>query len=230
MSRADHVNRLIAGACMVLAPLMLLIAVIVTPDLSTNEANQLASIAGDPDGWYVASALTLASLALAVPAVLGLAHMLRERQPWLSTLGAGSALIGILASVGAVAIGLVAWQMTQGGAPGQMVLLLERVNETAGIWIPFTLCGLGVAIGFLLLAGGLALIDAVNPVMALLIAAGAICAAIGFPLASEALLLIGAVALFIGLGTTGVMVLRETDEDWLHTPAFRGFGSLAGSH
>jgi hypothetical protein len=230
MSRADHVNRLIAGACMILSPLLLLAAVIVMPDISTNEATQLASIAGDSTGWYVASALTLASLALAVPAVLGLAHMLREKQPWLSLAGAGTALVGILASVGAVAIGLVAWQMTKGGAPGQMVLLLERVNDTAGIWIPFTLCGLGVAIGLVLLGGGLALIDAVNPFMALLIAAGGVCAAIGFPLASEALMLIGAAALCLGLGTTGLMVLGETDDDWVHTPAFRGFGPLAGSH
>ncbi|MBB4662983.1 hypothetical protein [Conexibacter arvalis] len=230
MSRVDHVNRLIAGTCMVAAPVMLLIAAIVMPDLSTNEATQLAAIADSPDRWYIASALLLAALALAVPAVLGLAHMLRERQMWMSTLGAGAALVGILASVGSVAIGLVAWQMTQGGAPVQMVLLLDRVNDTAGIWIPFTLGALGVAIGLLLLAGGLAMIDAVNPVIALLIAVGGVCATIGFPLASELLVVIGAACLCVGLGVTGLMVLRETDEDWVHTPTFRGFGALAGTH
>ena len=230
LSRADHVNRLIAGTCMVLSPLMLLISAIVMPSLSTNEGSQLATIADHPDRWFIAAAFLLGSLAFAVPAVLGLAHMLRERELWMSTFGAAAALIGILASVGAVAIGLVAWQMTQGGGPVQMTLLLERVHDTAGIWIPFTLCTFGVAIGFLLLAGGLAMAEAVNPVVALLIAVGAICATIGYPLASTVLVLIGAVCLCVGLCVTGAMVLRETDEDGLHTPAFRGFGPLAGSH
>lgn len=230
MSRADHVNRLIAGACMVIAPFLLLASAIVMPSLSKNEATQLATIASHPGRWYTSGLLLLLALVLAVPAVLGIAHILRERQLWLSTFGAATALIGILASVGAVAIGLVAWQMTKVGAPISMTLLFQRLHNSAGIWIPFALCALGVPLGFLLLSGGMAMINAVNPGIAFLIAAGGICATIGYPLASTALVLIGAAALCIGLGVTGAMVLRETDADWEHTPAFRGFGSLAGTH
>lgn len=230
MSRVDHVNRLIAGACMVLSPLLLLGAAIVLPDLDRDAPAQLAAIADATDRWLISSLLVLGALALAVPAVLGLAHMLRERQMWMATIGAGVALVGILASVGGVAIALVAWQMVDGGSAIQMAALLDRVNDSAAIWIPFTLCAFGVGAGLLMLGGALAMSGLLSAPMGLLIAVGGVLATIGYPLTMPLLILIGAACLCIGLGLTGVMVLRETDEDWAHTPEFRGMRGIAGAH
>lgn len=230
MPRADRVNRLIAGTCMVLSPFMLLVGAILMPGLDDDAGAQLASISDHLDRWLISSLLVLCSLALAVPAVLGLAHMLRERQPALALAGVGAALVGILASVGITAIGLVAWQMAQSGSRVQMVALLDSVTNTAGIWIPFQLFGFALAIGLILLAGGLTMTRIVNAPMALLIAVGGVCAVIGYPLASALLMLIGAACLCLGLGATGLMVLRESDADWEHTPAFRGMRGIAGAH
>lgn len=81
MTKTDHTRKVIAGACMVVAPLLLLVSALVQPKLETNQAAQLGVIAGHPDRWFIAQAFALGALATAVPAVLGLMHMLRERQP-----------------------------------------------------------------------------------------------------------------------------------------------------
>ena len=52
---------------------------------------------------------------LMVPAVLGLMHMLRERQVAFGHVGGGLAMLGLLAFTGIVAMELVMWQMAAAG-------------------------------------------------------------------------------------------------------------------
>jgi hypothetical protein len=230
MSEAHHTRKLIAGACMVTAPILLLVSTIIQPELDNDEAAQLAVIADHLDGWFVTQALALAALAVGVPAVLGLMHMLRERRVALGHIGGGLALVGILALTGAVAINLVAWQMAQPAADtAQMAALLDRVHETTGIWIPFYLCTFALGAGLVILAAGLVVAKAINPAMGLLVGAGGVLIAVGYPLASELLVIVGAACLVVGLGSTGLVVLRESDADWEHTPEFRGFRPAAGA-
>jgi hypothetical protein len=230
MTAAHHTGKLVAGVCMLVAPLLLLVSTLVQPELETGEAAQLAVIADHPDRWFIGGAFALAALAAAVPAVMGLMHMLRERRTILGHVGGGLALLGILAFTGAVAINLVAWQMAQPGLDrAPMVALLDNVHEATGIWIPFYLATFAFPLGLILLAAGLVAARAVTPVMAVLTAAGGILVAIGYPLASELLTIAGAACLALGVGSTGVLVVREPDADWEHTPPFRGFRPAAGA-
>jgi len=48
------------------------------------------------DAWYVAQLIGLVSIVLAVPAVLGLMHMLREREVAWGHIGGGLAMLGLL--------------------------------------------------------------------------------------------------------------------------------------
>ena len=163
MPKAHHTRKLIAGACMVLTPGLLLVSAILQPELDTDEAAQLAAIADDLDRWFISQAFALGALAVGVPAVLGLMYMLRERRVALGHIGGGLAFVGILALTGAVAINLVAWQMAQPGADTvQMVALLERVHETGGIGIPIYLLSFALGAGLVVLAAGLAAARAVN--------------------------------------------------------------------
>jgi hypothetical protein len=43
------------------------------------------------------------------------------------------------------------------------------------------------------------------------------------------LLIVAAALLLVGVGSTGLMVLRESDADWEHTPQFRGFRAAPGT-
>jgi hypothetical protein len=126
LSDAHHFRKMVAGVCMVLAPLFLLVGAIVHPGFKTDEAELLASAAGSLDAWYLAEMLFLISIVLAVPATLGLMHMLRERHVAAGH-GGGLALIGLLAYTGVTAIQLVDWQMAQPQLErGQMIPAARR--------------------------------------------------------------------------------------------------------
>jgi hypothetical protein len=203
---------------------------VIHPDMKTDEAAQLAVIADNRDAWLAAHMLVLMSLVLAVPAVLGLMHMMRERKVAYGHVGGGLTLIGLMALVGVIAIdGFVGWQMTAGEANrGEMVALYQRLYDSAGIVIPFFLMSFAFGVGMIALSAGLYRARAVQSWMAAFIATGAILLSIAGPTGSDVLSIIGASFLFVGLASVGRLVLRESDEEWEHTPEYSGFRPLAG--
>jgi hypothetical protein len=230
LSDTHHFRKLVAGACMVLAPILLLVAAVIHPGFETDEAAQLGVIAESRDAWYIATLLGLVSIALAVPAVLGLMHMLREREAAAGHLGGGLALLGLLAFAALAGMAFVAWQMAATGADqAQMAALLENVRESSGVFFPVYLITYAFALGMLVLAYGLGRARAVPAVMAVCLAIGGVAVVLAAPLGAAWLMIVGAAFLVVGLGSTGLMVLRATDADWENTPHFRGFRPAGGS-
>lgn len=224
MTTAQRTRRWIAGAAMMLAPLLLLISAIIQPSLKSGELNQLVVISGNLDSWYTSQAFALAALAVAVPAILGLMHMLRERQWQVGTVGGALALLGVVFSAGTVALSLVQWEMMRFGVPIPVTAaVIHDLKTTAGMEIPFIILPFAFALGMAILALGLAMSRAANPAVAAAIGVGAIGIPVAYAIASVTLLIIAAAVLLVGLATTGWFVLRETDAEWEHTPEFRGF-------
>jgi hypothetical protein len=228
LSDAHHFRKLIAGACMVVAPLVLLVAMVIHPASDTNEATQVATIADNLDAWYVAHLLAFISIGLMVPVVLGLMHMLREREVAFGHLGGGLAMVGLLAFAGIVGMEMAMWQMVAGGSTREAVGLLERLNDTTGIVIPFLLVSFGFSLGLACLAYGLLRARFVQSWMAIFVAVGAIVFGFAIGTAMNWLAIVGAAFLVVGLGAIGRMVLRETDEAWEHTPEYEGFRPVPG--
>jgi hypothetical protein len=228
LSDAHHSRKMFAGACMVVAPLILLATVIIHPASDMDEATQVATIADNLDAWYVAHLLALISIAVMAPVVLGLMHMLREREVAFGHVGGGLAMLGLLAFAGIVGIELALWQMVAGGSTREAVTLLERLNGTAGITIPLVLVSFGFTLGLACLAVGLYRARAVQSWMAVSMAIGAILFGFAFGTAMNWLGIVAAAFLVVGLGATGRMVLRETDEAWEHTPEYEGFRPVPG--
>jgi hypothetical protein len=229
ISDAHHFRKMMAGACMTMAPLLLLVGLVVHPEQKTDEAAQLSVVADNLDAWYMAHLLVFAAIVLTVPAVLGLMHMLREREVAFGHVGGGLAMLGLIALTGLVAIeGFVGWQMGAGGDRAQMVALLERLDDTAGVFIPFFLMPFAFTVGMIFLAIGLYKARAVQSWMCAFIAISVICLAVGGPAAIDWLMIVGAAFLFVGLGSIGRLVLSESDQDWEHTPEYEGFRPLLG--
>jgi hypothetical protein len=228
LSDAHHFRKIVAGACMVVAPIVLLVGMVIHPASDMDEATQVATIADNLDAWYVAHLLALVSIALMVPAVLGLMHMLREREVAFGHVGGGLAMLGLLAFAGIVGMELAMWQMVAGGSTREAVALLERLNSTAGILIPFAFVSFGFALGLACLAAGLYRARAVQSWMAISTAAGAILFGFAIGTAMNWLAIVAAAFLVVGLGAIGRMVLRETDEAWEHTPEYEGFRPVPG--
>jgi hypothetical protein len=213
---------------MVVAPIVLLVATVIHPASDMDEAAQVATIADNLDAWYVAHLLALIAIVVMVPAVLGLMHMLREREVAFGHVGGGLAMLGLFAFTGIVAIELVMWQLAAGGNIREAVALLERLNETAGIVIPFVIVSFGFSLGVACLAIGLYRARAVQSWMAVSVAAGAILFGVAIGSAMNWLAIVAAAFLVVGLGAIGRMVLRETDEAWEHTPEYDGFRPVPG--
>jgi hypothetical protein len=76
ISDAHHFRKMVAGFCMVFAPLCMLVGFLV-----------------DPDASY---AFLFVGAILMVPAALGLMHMLREREVAFGHVGGGLSLIGLM--------------------------------------------------------------------------------------------------------------------------------------
>lgn len=222
-------RKTVSGIGMVFAPLFLLAAVIVSPQLDSNEGTQLGVIAGDMDRWFVSNLLVIASMVVLLPAILGLMHMLRERETAFGHAGGALALIGVLAVTGGAAISMAMWQMAAAGAErAEMTALLTRMNDTAGVTVPFYFGAFALTVGLIVLAMGLMRAHAVHWTMAMGLAVGSIVLAVGYAVFSVAVLIVGAAFLVVGLVPIGRQVLVESTDEWEHTPEVRGFSPLAG--
>ena len=232
LSDSHHFRKTVAGVCMIGAPLLLLVGMIIHPESKTDVADQLAVISANMDEWYVAHLIVAMSLVLAVPAVLGLMHMLREREVAYGHLGGGLAMLGLLAITAIVAIeGFVGWQAgaATGSDAAAMTALFERVTETTGVVLPVFVMSYAFTVGMLFLAAGLYRARAVQSWTAAMLGVGAIVFAVGTTMAENVVAILGAAVLLVGFFQVGRMVLTESDEAWEHTPEYSGFRPLAGT-
>ncbi len=220
-------RKTVAGSCMIAAPVLFLIGSVISPSLDSDEAKLVASAADNPDRWFASNGFVMAGFALSLVATLGVMHMLRERGAAFGHIGGALALLGILAAVASTAVSMVVWQMA-GGSRIEMVALLDRVFNTAGTAVPLLFLSLGITIGYLVLAWGLAAEHLAPMWMSGAIAVSAVLYAVGGTMFSQPLYVASSALLAVGMGAMGWMVLEETVEEWEHTPEFHGFRPAGG--
>lgn len=218
LSDPHHFSRL-AGASLVLAPLLLLASSAVAPALKSDEGAQLTVIARHPDRFYLFSVLGLVSAIVLVPALLGLMHLLRERAPGWGYTGGGLMMLGNLLSIGDWMGNFVQWQMAAPTADhAQMTALLTRLNDTPGSALPLQLSGFAFLLGTTVLAIGLYRARTVPTWIAPALVAGIVANLAGFLASSVPLLIASSAVLLVALGWIGATVLTEDDDRWEHTP------------
>ena len=228
-SDSHHLRKTVAGACMVLAPLLFLVAFVVSPKLETSAGKQLSVAAGHADRFYLANLVAMVGLFLVVPAVLGVMHMLRERRPEYSAVGGTLTLIGVFAGMVGQGVAFVVWEMARHGADSAAnTSVLHAVLHDTGTLVPVYIVGFLGAVGAVVLCAGLWMARVVDWWMATFFAVGVVCINVAFPAGLLALAIVGAALMLVGLGSMGLMVLRESDADWEHTPDYRGMRPVAG--
>ena len=114
-SDSQHLRKTVAGACMLLAPLVMLIAAVVSPEIETKAGAQLATAADNLDRFYISNLLGMVALILFLPAALGLMHMVRERRAAYGAVGGGLTVLGTLGSLVGCGVGFAIWQMASDG-------------------------------------------------------------------------------------------------------------------
>jgi hypothetical protein len=222
-SDSHHFRRMVAGVCMVMGPLLALAAFAVTPSIHTGAGAQLASYAAHQDRLLISTLLWLASVALLLAGTLGLMHMMRERSVAYGHAGGALALLGLVALAAQLGGLMLAWQMVRDGVQASDVTAWHGVTHAAAPVIALSVVSWLGTVGFVVLAAGLYRARAVDWWMAATVAVGAVCISLAVPLASTAVGIAGAAILCAGLGSIGLMVVRETDAEWEHTPEYHGF-------
>src|SRR3954453_4054661 len=112
ISDAHHFRKMVAGFCMLFAPLCMLVGFLV-----------------DPDAEY---AFLFAGAVLMVPAALGLMHMLREREVALGHVGGGLSLVGLMGMAALIGMDVATWQAA-GSAVTDTATIVHRVDHIDGI-------------------------------------------------------------------------------------------------
>jgi hypothetical protein len=214
---ANNFRRTLAGLCLITASLALgaadLIRISVEGD-AQGTRDQFDHIAASPGVWQVATVLNMLGIVLFVPAVLGLLHLLHHRGAVLGHIGGGLLLIGLLgfAAHNAGYYGTLGAVSAPGIDQEQMIRFWQAAETVPGNLVSLLMFLIGYVLGMVLLGVGLFWARVVPRWTAALI----VLYVVGFLFAEESLLLalISWMLLFVGLGTIGFMLLRQSDADW----------------
>jgi hypothetical protein len=197
-----------AAISMIAAPLFLVASAIVSPQLKSDAGAQIGVIAANPTRWYWFTLLLLIGSILLIPALLGIAALLHERSPRLANIGGGLAILGSLVAIGDVMSQFVSWQMAANGANRQqMAALLDRFDNAAGVGVVFSVGGLAVLIGVILLTIGLIRTRIAPAWAAIGLSAATLLNVVAFSSASAAGVAVSWLVLLVAMGYIGRFVL-----------------------
>jgi hypothetical protein len=227
-SDSHHFRKNVAGCCLVVGPLLALAAFIVSPALKSGSAAQVAEVARHQDRFLLSMLLSLAAVMIVIGGALGLMHMLRERMAAYGHVGGLLTVVGLIATTAALGAQLMLWPMVRDGVQLTDVTAWHSVTHDAATVIPLVAIPWLAVVGFAVLAMGLYRARAVDWWMSAMLALGALGITLAGPLASLAVGIVGAALFLVGSGSIGMIVLRESDADWEHTPDYRGFRPAAG--
>ena len=227
-SDSHHFRKMIAGCCMVAGPLLALAAFVVSPALKEGSVAQVAEISRHQDPFLASMLLSLGAVLLVIGAVLGLMHMLREREVSLGHIGGALALVGLVATTAQLGAQLTLFPMVDDGVQAADVSAWHSLTHDAATMIPLFILPWAAVLGFAALGLGLLRARAVDWWMAAMLVLGALGITLAGPLASIAVGIVGAALVLVGSASIGLMVLRESDADWEHTPEYHGFRPIAG--
>jgi hypothetical protein len=225
---SHHFRKMIAGCCMVVGPLLALAAFIVSPAVKSGSAAQVAEVARHQDRFLLSGFLTLAAVALVIGGSLGLMHMLRERMVGYGNVGGVLTMVGLIFTMAQVAAQFTLWSAVRDGVQAADVATWHSVTHDTATVIPLVALPWLAVVGFAVLAMGLYRAHVVDWWMAAMMAVGALGITLAGPLTSLAVGIVGAALFLVGMGSIGMIVLRESDADWEHTPDYRGFRPAAG--
>jgi hypothetical protein len=209
------------AAALVFAPALLLVDNILHPKEFErgNEAEQLREIAAHADRWQLAHALGFVAIIVFAAAVLGLAFLVRRRQPRLGLAGGALGIVGLMSLVAAITLDGYTWGVLgevsgrPGVDPATAETALHEVQESD--WsLVYYLPTLAFVAGFVGLAIGAARQRAVAPWAGALLALGGLMAALETSVISNAYFIIASAVLLAGGAAVGAAIARMSDEDF----------------
>ena len=223
MTNLPHLRlyRLGTAAAFVVAPLLFLVDNVLHPEEVSrgNEIEQVILISDAYTRWQAAHVIGFLAILAFVPAVLGLAFIVRRRQPTLGLLAGGLGLAGLLGLAAVITIDGFAW-----GIAGELAAnsplgprgAAEVLSDLQGSeWaLPYYLTPLGFILGMLMLAVGAARQGAVPAPAAAVLALAVLMVGTETVIVSNAHFIAGAAVFLVGGLAVAAAVLRMSEEQF----------------
>ena len=197
-----------SAACLIAAPLVLLVGALLHPAEKKDVAEQVAIVAANANRWYVAHVLLLVGVVLFVPVVLELMRLLRGRAEGAATVAGTLSVIGLFGVFGIVSIdGLAGWKVATSGINRiEAVSVMKQLINSAGIGVPLAILGVLFTVGLLVFSVALYRTRVVPAHTAVLVGVGGVAIAIGSS-GVQPVLWLAFVLVLAGLGELGLRQL-----------------------
>jgi hypothetical protein len=220
MTNLPHLRlyRLGTAAALIVAPLLFLVDNALHPEELTrgNELEQVGVIADAYTRWQAAHLIGFLAILAFTPAVLGLAFLVRRRQPTLGVLAGALALAGVIGLAAVITIDGFAWGIAgelsansflgpRGGAE-----VLHDLQESEWAYA-YYLAPIGFIVGMLMLAVGAARQGAVPTPAAAVLALAVLMVGTETVIVSNEYFIAGAAVLLVGGVAVALAILRMSD-------------------
>jgi hypothetical protein len=208
---ADNFRRTLAGLCCFAAPATLLLTLLVHP--GDGSGGLVTTVADEPGRIQAAALLTMLSAVLFVPALVGIAHLVRGRGVVLVHLGVALMIVGAIGHAVFAGFQIVLAGALQRGVDQDQLSAMVDATPVAGFVVVLVSFLLGFFPGLLLLAAALWR-SKVGPAWAPL---GLVAMAVAdfVPMSGGRLVAAVVPALgVVGFGALGWVLLRTSDADW----------------
>jgi hypothetical protein len=223
MTNLPHLRlyRLGTAAALVVAPLLFLVDNLLHPKevARGNEVEQVVLISDAYTRWQAAHVIGFLAILAFIPAVLGLAFLVRRRQPTLGLLAGALGLAGLLGLAAVITIDGFAW-----GIAGELAAnsslgprgAAEVLSDLQGSeWaLPYYLTPLGFIVGMLMLVIGAARQGALPAPAAAVFGLAVLMVGTETAIVSNAYFIAGAAVFLVGGVLVAAAVLRMSDEQF----------------
>ena len=223
MTNLPHLRlyRLGTAAALIAAPLLFLVDNLLHPKELTrgNEIEQVGLIADAYTRWQAAHVIGFLAILAFAPAVLGLAFLVRRRQPTLGLLAGALALVGLMGLAAVITIDGFAWgiagELSDNSSlgPNGAAEVLNDLQESEWAYA-YYLTPLGFIVGMLMLAVGAARQGAVPAPAAAVLALAVLMVGTETVIVSNAYFIAGAVVFLVGGVAVALAILRMSDEQF----------------
>jgi hypothetical protein len=223
MANLPHIRlyRVGTATALIVAPLLFLIDNLIHPkELGRgNELEQVIEITNAYTRWQAAHVIGFLAILAFAPAVLGLAFLVRRRQPGLGLLAGVLALAGLIGLAAVITIDGFAWGVAGELAtnsplgPGNAAEVLSDLQGSE--WsLPYYLTPLGFIVGMLILSIAAGRQGAVPMWAAVLLAVAVLMVGTETAIVSNAYFIAGAVVFLAAGVAMALSLLRMSDEQF----------------
>lgn len=215
LSNPAKVRRTAAGLALIAAPLLFLVADIISPAWDDDTAEYVREVAESPDAQAWSGLLYVIGFALIVPAVIGIVHLIRGRGVTLAHIGGGLAILGLGAFPALAVTSILDAVAVEAISQSDYVAVIDGFEDETAAIVLLVLILIPALLSLLLIAAavwrsGLAPwpIAVVLILSALLLAAGT----------DRSIAIVSDVLLLAGFGFLGMRMLQMADGEWENPP------------